>query len=478
MHEEGFCYGDNSLAILRADTTLQRMGIADDLRRGLPDGAVVTDPDLLVSYRRDEAALVQAGTPAVVVLPGETAHVQHVLRIASATGVPVVTQGARSGLAGGANAIDGCVVLSMLRMDRIVEISAADRLAVAQPGVTNAALSRAVAAEGLFYPPDPASWEFATVGGNIATDAGGLCCVKYGVTSQYVLGLEVVLASGEVLRTGRRTVKGVAGYDLTRLIVGSEGTLGVITQATLGLRPAVPLPLTLAAVFASTSAAGAAVSAIVASGAVPALLEIVDRVHLRAIEAFRPMGLDTGAAALLLAQCDTGPQAAADLAALAAICTGAGATEVVQADDATESAMLLEARRLAYPAMERLGTGIVDDVAVPRSRLADLLDGVERIGIDCAVTVGVIGHAGDGNMHPNIVVPHGDEAALLRARAAFDAIMRLGLDLGGTVTGEHGVGLLKRDWLATEIGTVGVRISQAVRAAFDPAGILNPDKVI
>ncbi|PZS34988.1 MAG: FAD-binding oxidoreductase, partial [Pseudonocardiales bacterium] len=304
------------------------------------------------------------------------------------------------------------------------------------------------------------------------------CCVKYGVTSQYVLGLEVVLASGEVLRTGRRTVKGVAGYDLTRLIVGSEGTLGVITQATLGLRPAVPLPLTLAAVFASTSAAGAAVSAIVASGAVPALLEIVDRVHLRAIEAFRPMGLDTGAAALLLAQCDTGPQAAADLAALAAICTGAGATEVVQADDATESAMLLEARRLAYPAMERLGTVIVDDVAVPRSRLADLLDGVERIGIDCAVTVGVIGHAGDGNMHPNIVVPHGDEAALLRARAAFDAIMRLGLDLGGTVTGEHGVGLLKRDWLATEIGTVGVRISQAVRAAFDPAGILNPDKVI
>ncbi|MDP9239517.1 MAG: FAD-binding oxidoreductase, partial [Actinomycetota bacterium] len=244
------------------------------------------------------------------------------------------------------------------------------------------------------------------------------------------------------------------------------------------LRPAGPPALTLAAVFASTAAAGAAVSAIVASGAVPALLEIVDRVHLRAIEEYQPMGLDTEAAALLLAQCDTGPQAAHDLADLTAICTEAGATEVVQADDAAESAMLLQARRAAYPAMEQLGAVIVDDVAVPRSRLADLLDGVERIGAECGVLVGVIGHAGDGNMHPNIVVPHGDEDALHRGRQAFDAIMRLGLDLGGTVTGEHGVGLLKRDWLATELGPVGVRISRAVRAAFDPAGILNPDKVV
>ncbi len=453
------------------------MTVVDALRRGLPDAAVVTDPDLLQSYRRDEAALVAAGTPAVAVVPRETRHVQEVLRVASAHSVPVVTQGARSGLAGGANAIDGCIVLSMVRMDRIVEINAADRLAVVEPGVLNATLSRAVADHGLCYPPDPASWEFSTLGGNIATNAGGLCCVKYGVTGQYVLGLEVVLASGEVLRTGRRTVKGVAGYDLTALVVGSEGTLGVITQATLGLRPAGAAALTLAAVFPSTAAAGAAVSAIIASGAVPALLEIIDRVHLQAIEAYQPMGLDTTAAALLLAQCDTGSQAAGDLDGLAALCTVAGATEVVQAADAGESAMLLAARRAAYPAMERLGAVIVDDVAVPRSRLAGLLDGVQRIGVECGVTVGVIGHAGDGNMHPNIVVPHGDQAALDRGRRAFDAIMRLGLDLGGTVTGEHGVGLLKRGWLATEIGPVGVRISRAVRAAFDPAGILNPDKV-
>ncbi len=454
------------------------MGLLDDLQNGLPDGAVITDPDLLESYRRDETALVPAGTPAVAVLAGETAHVQHVLRIASAAKVPVVTQGARSGLAGGANAIDGCIVLSLLRMNRILEVNRVDRLAVVEPGVTNADLSRAVAESGLFYPPDPASWEFSTIGGNIATNAGGLCCVKYGVTSEYVLGLEVVLATGEVLRTGRRTVKGVAGYDLTRLIVGSEGTLGVITQATLALRPASPPALTLAAVFGSTAAAGAAVTAIITAGAVPSLLELIDRVHLRAIEAYRPMGLDTDAAALLLAQCDTGERAGDDLAAIAAICRASGATDVVEASDAGESAMLLEARRAAYPAMERLGAVIVDDVAVPRSRLADLLDGVERIGIDCEVTIGVIGHAGDGNMHPNIVVPRGDAAALERGRRAFEAIMRLGLELGGTVTGEHGVGVLKRDWLQTELGPVGVRVSRAVRAAFDPHLILNPDKVI
>ncbi|MGB9376484.1 MAG: FAD-linked oxidase C-terminal domain-containing protein [Mycobacteriales bacterium] len=454
------------------------MGVVDELRRGLPAEAMVTDPDLLESYRRDETAFVAAGTPLVCVLPTATSHVQHVMRVASAAKVPVVTQGARSGLAGGANAIDGCIVLSLLRMNRIVEINPVDRLAVVEPGVTNADLSRAVAELGLFYPPDPASWEFSTIGGNIATNAGGLCCVKYGVTAEYVLGLEVVLASGEVFRTGRRTVKGVAGYDLTRLLVGSEGTLGVITQATLALRPAAAPPITLAAVFGSTAAAGAAVTAIMTSGAAPALLEIIDRVHLRAIEAYRPMGLDTSAAAVLIAQCDTAGQAAGDLAAIAQTCRDAGASEVVEASDAAESAMLLEARRAAYPAMERLGAVIVDDVAVPRSRLVDLLDGVERIARECDVTIGVVGHAGDGNMHPNIVVAHGDTAALERGRRAFEAIMELGLALGGTVTGEHGVGVLKRGWLQTELGPVGTRVSAAVRAAFDPERILNPDKVI
>jgi glycolate oxidase len=400
--------------------------------------------------------------------------------------VPVVPQGARTGLTGAANAVDGAIVLSTLAMDRIIEVDPVNRIAVTQPGVVNAHLAAEVSRHGLRYPPDPGSWESSTIGGNVATNAGGMCCVKYGVTSEYVIGLEVVLASGEVLRTGRRTAKGVAGYDLTRLFVGSEGTLGVITEITVALRPAAEESLTLVAVFPSTTAAGDAVAGIAAGGLTPSLLELLDRTHLRAIEAYRPMGLRTDAEALLLAAADTGPRAADDLARLAEVCAAAGADELFTATDAIEAAELLRARRLAHPAMERYaaerypeGNGglIIDDVAVPRSALAAMLDGVARIAAEHDVPIGVVGHAGDGNLHPNIVVDRAAPASLARGRAAFDAIMRLGLDLGGTCTGEHGVGLLKRDWLAEEIGPVGLRVHRAIRAALDPTGLFNPGKV-
>jgi glycolate oxidase len=461
--------------------------LIDDLRAALGDAAVLTDPDLLRTHRRDEADLCEAGTPAVVVRPRTTAEVVAVVTAAARYGVPVVPQGARTGLAGAANAVDGAVVLSMVRMDRIVEIDPVGRIAVVQPGVVNAALAAAVAKEGLRYPPDPGSWESSTIGGNVATNAGGMCCVKYGVTTEYVLGLEVVLATGEVLRTGRRTAKGVAGYDLTRLFVGSEGTLGVITEVTVALRPAAEESLTMVAVFDSTAAAGDAVARIAAAGLTPSLLELLDNVHLRAIEAYQPMGLRTDAAALLLAAADTGSRAGDDLAAIAAECEAAGAAEVYTATDAVEAAALLQARRLAHPAMERYaaslfpdGNGglVIDDVAVPRGALAALLDGVERIADECSVPIGVVGHAGDGNMHPNIVVDRADPASVERGRKAFDAIMELGLSLGGTCTGEHGVGLLKKEWLAREIGPVGVRVQRAVKAALDPEGLFNPGKVL
>ncbi|MFG2063283.1 FAD-binding oxidoreductase [Micromonospora sp. NPDC048871] len=461
--------------------------LLEDLRTALGPDAVLTDPDLLRGYERDEADLCVAGTPLVVTRPRSTEQVAAVVRAAGRYGVPVVPQGARTGLAGAANAVDGAVVLSTTAMNAILEIDPVSRIAVVQPGVINAALSAAVAEQGLWYPPDPGSWESSTIGGNVATNAGGMCCVKYGVTTEYVLGLEVVLASGEVLRTGRRTAKGVAGYDLTRLFVGSEGTLGVITEVTLALRPAPAASLTLVAVFGSTGAAGEAVARIAAQGLSPSLLELLDRTHLVAIEAYRPMGLRTDAEALLLAAADTGPRAAEDLAELAAVCTAAGAEQVYAATDATEAAALLQARRLAHPAMEKYaaeaypgGDGglIIDDLAVPRAALAALLDGVSRIAAECAVPIGVVGHAGDGNMHPNIVVDRADPASLERGRRAFDEIMRLGLDLGGTCTGEHGVGLLKRDWLAREIGPVGVRVHQAIKSALDPAGLLNPGKVL
>ncbi|MFI6161954.1 glycolate oxidase [Micromonospora haikouensis] len=458
-----------------------------DLRALLGDAAVLTDPDLLRMHERDEADLCASGTPLVVVRPRDTAQVAGVVRAAARHGVPVVPQGARTGLAGAANAVDGAVVLSTVAMDRILEIDPVARIAVVQPGVVNATLAGAVRREGLYYPPDPGSWESSTIGGNVATNAGGMCCVKYGVTTEYVLGLEVVLASGEVLRTGRRTAKGVAGYDLTRLFVGSEGTLGVITEVTVALRPAPEESLTLVAVFDSTADAGTAVAQIAAKGLTPSLLELLDRTHLRAIEAYQPMGLRTDAQALLLAAVDTGSRAADDLARIAEVCEAAGADEVYAATDAVEAAALLQARRLAHPAMEKFaadtypgGNGglVIDDVAVPRGALAELLDGVARIAEECAVPIGVVGHAGDGNLHPNIVVDRADPASVERGRRAFDEIMRLGLELGGTCTGEHGVGLLKRDWLAREIGPVGVRVHQAIRSALDPTGLFNPGKVL
>lgn len=442
-------------------------------------GTVLTDPDILESYRHDEADFVPAGAPLAVVRPRTTAEVAAVLRVAAKHRVPVVPQGARTGLAGAANAVDGAIVLAMTSMDEILEIDPVNRIAVVQPGVVNAALRRAVAAKGLYYPPDPGSWETSTIGGNVSTDAGGMCCVRYGVTREYVIGLEVVLADGEVLTCGRRTAKGVAGYDLTGLFVGAEGTLGVITKIIVKLRPAPPAELTMVAVFGTVAAAGAAVEAITAAGCRPGLLELIDRVHLSAIEAYRPMGLPADASAILLASSE-------DLTVLTECCKRAGAKDVYAATDTDEADALLAARRLAHPAMEHFaaelfpsgGGLIIDDVAVPRSRMVELIEGVERIAAEHAVVVGVVGHAGDGNLHPTIVVDRSDPDSVRRCRLVFDGIVALALELGGTCTGEHGIGALKRDWLAREIGPIGMRVHHAIKAALDPDGILNPGTIL
>jgi glycolate oxidase len=457
-------------------------GLLDELAAVTP---VMTDPDLLASFVRDEADMCDVGSPLVLVRPRSTAEVAAIVKIAAARRIPIVPQGARTGLAGAANASDGSIIVSLTAMNRIVEIDPVNRIAVVQPGVVNAALAHAVNDAGLFYPPDPGSWESSTIGGNVSTNAGGMCCVKYGVTSAYVLALEVVLADGEVLRCGRRTAKGVAGYDLVHLFTGSEGTLGIITEITVGLRPAAEPGLTLAAVFPTVAAAGVAVTSIVSTGTTPSLLELIDRTHLAAIEAYRPMGLATTASALLLAAVDSGPRAADDIARLAGICEAAGA-EVFTASDADEAAALLGARRAAHPAMEKLaesrfpGRGglIIDDVAVPISRLAEMIDGVERIAAAADVAVGLIGHAGDGNLHPIILVDRSDPSSVNAGHRVFDEILALSLALGGTVTGEHGVGLLKRDWLATELGPIGLRVHRAIKQALDPANIMNPGKVV
>ncbi|MCQ4042482.1 FAD-binding oxidoreductase [Streptantibioticus rubrisoli] len=451
--------------------------LAERLRTGLPDDAVMTDPDVTAAYARDMASLCDAGAPAVVVLPRTVEQVQHVMRTATELRVPVVPQGARTGLSGAANASDGCIVLSLVRMDRVLEIDTVNRTAVVEPGVVNAVLSRAVAEHGLYYPPDPSSWEQCTIGGNIGTGSGGLCCVKYGVTAEYVLGLEVVLADGRLLRTGRRTAKGVAGYDLTRLFVGSEGTLGIVVKAVLALRPAPRAQLALAAEFPSNATACEAICAIMSAGHVPSLLELMDRTTIRAVNDMTRMGLPQTTEALLLAAFDT-PDPAADLAALGELCTAAGATTVVPAEDPAESELLLQARRMGLPALERItGATMIDDVAVPRSRLAAMLDGVAAIAEKYDLVIGVCAHAGDGNTHPVVCFDAHEPDATRRARASFDEIMALGLELGGTITGEHGVGVLKKDWLARELGPVGVELQRGIKQVFDPLGLLNPGKL-
>jgi glycolate oxidase len=460
------------MSLLRADDVVAALAAE------LPDSVLVTDPARLESYRHDRAMFCPAGRPAAVVLARQTEHVQVALRTAGRFGVPVVPQGARSGLSGAANAIEGCLVVSTEKMDRVLEIDTANRFVVTQPGIFNADLSRAVAEHGLFYPPDPSSWEFCSIGGNLSTNSGGLCCVKYGVTTDYVLGLEVVLASGELLRTGRRTVKGVAGYDLTRLFVGSEGTLGVITEATLMLRPAAQRPRTAAALFSTARAAATTVGEIVAAGHVPSLLEVMDRTSIRAANDYLHSDLPDDCAAMLIWQSDAGGDvAASEVAAMAALATRNGASQVLEAADPAEGELLLGARRCVLTALERLGATLIDDVCVPRSRLADLLEGVQRIAADRGLLIGVVGHAGDGNMHPTVVFDASDPAAAANAQASFGEVMGLGLELGGTITGEHGVGVLKREWLAREVGPVSLAVHRAVKRALDPVGILNPGKV-
>ncbi|MGA8115561.1 MAG: FAD-linked oxidase C-terminal domain-containing protein [Actinocatenispora sp.] len=450
----------------------------DGLRDRLPSTALVTDPDVMQAYRYDNADLAEAGQPLGVVLAAGTGDVVETLRWATEHRVPVVPRGAGTGLSGGAAAVEGGIVLSLAKMTAIREIDAENQLAVVEPGVINADVGRAAAPHGLCYPPDPSSFEISTIGGNLATNAGGLRCVKYGVTRDAVLGLEVVLADGRTIHTGGRTVKSVAGYDLTRLFVGSEGTLGVITAATLRLRPTPrATPVTFVASFPTLPAAGRAVADISRSGSDPCLLELLDNISINLIEDYRRMDLDRSAAALLLGQSDSGT-AAADVEAMADLCRRAGADLVVTADDPAEGEMLLEARRAHYHAVAARGATLVDDVGVPRGRLPELLAGIQEVAEQHDVLISTVGHAGDGNVHPTFVFPPDDHAARDRALRAAEVVCRLAISLGGTITGEHGVGSLKRAWLADEIDDATLSAHRAVKQALDPLGILNPGKAI
>jgi glycolate oxidase len=389
--------------------------------------------------------------------------------------VPIVARGAGSGLSGGANAIDGCMILSLEGMSTILEIDADGLTATVEAGVLNSTLQAAAAADGLLYAPDPASYEFSTIGGNIATNAGGLCCVKYGVTRDALLALQVVFADGRAVALGRATRKDVAGYDLVGLMCGSEGTLGIVTTATVRLLPQPPAAHTLAASFPRLDGAGQAVAQICRRHR-PSMLELMDRATIRAVQELAPMDLDLDAEAMLFARTDAGLlQGAEEIAAMAGLCEKAGASIVVTTEDREEGRALLAARRLAFAALERCGTTLLDDVAVPLPAIPALLRGIETIGHEQDVLIATFGHAGDGNMHPTVVYDHNDPLAVSRARSAFDAILELACSLGGTVTGEHGVGLLKRGAAQAALADT-LELQRAIKRAFDPHDLLNPGK--
>jgi glycolate oxidase len=444
-----------------------------DLIAELPAGMVVSDPAVAESYRQDRAFDPSAGKPMAVVRPRRTEDVQTIMRWASAHRIPVVPRGAGTGLSGGATAVDGALVLLTEKM-RDIAVDPVTRTAVCQPGLLNAEVKKTVAEYGLWYPPDPSSYEICSIGGNIATNAGGLCCVKYGVTSDYVLGVQVVLADGTAVRLGGPLLKDVAGLSLTKLFVGSEGILGIVTEVTLRLVPPQQASCTVVANFASVAAAAEAVLAVTARLR-PAMLEFMDSVAINAVEDKLRMGLDRSAAAMLVACSDErGPARTEDAGFITSVFTEYGAAEVFSTDDPVEGEAFAAARRFAIPAMEAKGPLLLEDVGVPLPALADLVCGVARIAAERDLMIAVIAHAGDGNTHPLIVHDPSDPAVTERAALAYGEIMDLAAGLGGTITGEHGVGRLKRPWLAGYLGPDAMALNRRIKEALDPLGILNP----
>lgn len=448
--------------------------ILKELKQIVGPDNVSTLPEELVVYSYD--ATQRESLPWAVVRPRSAREISEILKLANRERFPVVPRGAGTGMSGGSVPIQGGVVLSLERMNHILEIDEQDFIAVVEPGVITGDLQREVESRGLFYPPDPASHKFCTLGGNVAECAGGLRAVKYGVTKDYVLGLEVVLPTGEIITTGARTVKSVAGYDLTNLIVGSEGTLGIATRITLKLLPLPETVRTLAAFFSEVSVAAKTASAIMASGVLPRALEFVDQAALRAVEGYLKEDLSHGAAAMLLVEVDgTAESTAREADRIEEILTRSGAARVNRANSDPEREQLWKARRAISPALYTIKPKkLNEDIVVPRSRIADSLREISAIAERHGLLIVNFGHAGDGNIHTNIMF---EEAELPKAEIAVKEIFAATLRLGGSISGEHGIGLSKAAYLPMEQGPEAIAAMKRIKLALDPNTILNPGKI-
>ncbi len=441
-----------------------------------PEGTL-TSPEDLQSYAFDGTFLEHR--PDIVVLPSTTDEVAAVLRLASAERVPVVTRGAGSGLAGGSVPLAGGIVLATTRMNRIIEVDAVNMLMRVQPGVVTADIQAEALRHGLYYPPDPASQRQSTIGGNAAMCAGGPHGLKYGVTKDYVLGLEAVTADGRVMRTGGKMIKNVTGYNLTQLLVGSEGTLAIITEILLRLIPKPRDTRTALAVFPEIDDASRTITTILNAGIVPATIEIMDQESIRCVEEWQHAGLPIDAGAILLIEVDGEPAALdVELRDVARLCRERGASEVRVATDAVESAALWSARRAVSASLARIRpTKLGEDISVPRSAIPDALRAVREIAAKYALQIPVYGHISDGNLHPNILFDRHDPEEVERVNRAAAEIFEAAVKLGGTLTGEHGIGSLKKEFLTLALDPVELEMMRRVKQAFDPAGILNPGKV-
>ena len=453
--------------------------LATKLSNLVGSDVVRSDAVSLQAYSRDATPMFE-GLPEVIVAPRNTAEVSKIVKFAHDTNTPIIARGAGSNLCAATVPLNGGIVMSMTKMNQVLEVSKSEMIAVVQPGVTNIDLDELVAKEGLRFIPDPGSRNVSTIGGNVATSAGGLRGLKYGTTRNYILGLEAVLGNGEIIRTGGRLVKDVAGYDVTRLLVGSEGTIAIFTEITVALAPRPEASKYGVAYFDDLASAAGAVEKIISSGILPATLEFLDNTCVVAVEDFAHLGLDTNAGALLLFGDDGDAvsieQSVNKMAEIAKLASGARG--VTLAADIAAADALLYARRCSLPALARLSSmSILEDIAVPRKAMAEVVNRIQDIGKKYGLRIGTFGHAGDGNLHPTIVLDKDNKDEVRAAEAALAEIFALPREFGGSITGEHGVGSAKLPYLEDLIGSTNMQLQRSIKKVFDPAGILNPGRI-
>lgn len=458
---------------------MSKAQVIEALTKALGKKKVITEPEDLICYSFDATADMPSKLPDVVVVPGDTGEVVQIINIANQFKTPIYPRGSGTNLSGGTIPIHGGIVVSMQGMNRILEIDADNLVAVVQPGVIIQDLNNAVAPFGLIYPPDPGTVATATMGGSVSECSGGLRGLKYGVTKHYVMGIEVVLADGTVARYGGKTVKNVTAYDMVKLFTGAEGTLGIITEITVKIIPAPEAKKAMLAIFSNLSDAGNTVTEIVRSKVIPATMEIMDQVTIRTVENFAKAGLPTDAEALLLIEVDGIPEVVEREAATVVKVVEKNNGKIKVAKDDKERDNLWAARRSALPALAQVKpTTVLEDATVPRSRLTDMLVALQGIAKKYNLQIGTFGHAGDGNLHPTILTDARDAEEMKRVHQAVDEIFKIALEMGGTISGEHGIGIAKAKYLPLEFGEHGVEAMRKVKRALDPDNLLNPGKML